>query len=236
MTRESSVEAEQLCRRAIAIAPAYGQAHSLLAWALLRRTVWGYDLQAVAAEAGAEARAALAIDERDSWAHWVQGNMFNRLRRFDESARECRRAIELNPNFALAHAYFGMALNGLGRYHEAVESAQRALRLSPNDRNVGNFAFLTIAMACFGATQYADCIVWARTMAAKFPEDMRSFFLQASAMAMQGDLAAAGEARKTLLHLRPDFSLAWMKENLPPTGELGERLREGLRRAGVPEA
>ena len=235
MTREASAEAERLCRQAIAFAPAYSQAHSLLAWALLRRTVWGDDLRTVAAEAGTEAQAALAIDERDSWAHCVQGNLFNRLRRFDEAARECRRALELNPNFALAHAYFGLALCNLGRYQEAIDSVQRALRLSPNDRNVGNIAHLAAAMACFGAERYADCLVWARAMAAKFPEDMRAFFLQASALVMQGDLAAAAEPREMLLRLRPRFSLSWMRENLPWTGELGERLCEGLRRAGVPE-
>ena len=37
-TRDENTEAEALCRRAIAIAPGYGRAHSLLAWALLRRT------------------------------------------------------------------------------------------------------------------------------------------------------------------------------------------------------
>ena len=161
--------------------------------------------------------------------------MFNRLRRFDEAARECRRALELNPNFALAHGYLGMALNGLGRYQEATDSAQHALRLSPNDRNVGNIALLAIAMACFGAARYADCVVWARVMAGKFPEDFRAFFLEASALALEGDLAAAAKAGEMLLRLNPRFSLPWMKENLPPTGELGERLREGLRRAGVPE-
>jgi adenylate cyclase len=39
-TREVNAEAERLCRRAIAIAPAYGQAHSLLAWVLIGRTNW----------------------------------------------------------------------------------------------------------------------------------------------------------------------------------------------------
>ena len=50
-----------------------------------------------------------------------------------------------------------------------------------------------------------------------------------------GDLTAAAEARGTLLRLRPEFSLTWMTENLPATGEMAERLREGLRKAGVPE-
>jgi hypothetical protein len=30
--------------------------------------------------------------------------------------------------------------------------------------------------------------------------------------------------------------LAWMAENNPSMGEMAERLREGLRKAGVPEA
>src|SRR5712692_7359591 len=44
-TRDENTEAEALSRRAIAIAPGYARAHSLLAWALLRRTVWSGDLR-----------------------------------------------------------------------------------------------------------------------------------------------------------------------------------------------
>jgi hypothetical protein len=57
-----------------------------------------------------------------------------------------------------------------------------------------------------------------------------------AALAMEGDLNAAAEARGRLLHLRPNFSLTWMMENHPLTGELADRLCEGLRKAGVPEA
>ena len=55
-TRDENIEAEALCRRAIAIAPGYGRAHSLLAWALLRRTVWSGDLRTVVPEVSAEAK------------------------------------------------------------------------------------------------------------------------------------------------------------------------------------
>jgi hypothetical protein len=51
--------AEALCRRAIAIAPSYGHAHSLLAWVLLRRADWSGDVVSFFAEAEAEARTAL---------------------------------------------------------------------------------------------------------------------------------------------------------------------------------
>jgi adenylate cyclase len=47
-TRDENTEAEALCRRAIAIAPGYARAHSLLAWALLRRTTWSGDFRVIA--------------------------------------------------------------------------------------------------------------------------------------------------------------------------------------------
>ena len=39
----------------------------------------------------------------------------------------------------------------------------------------------------------------------------------------------------TLLRLQPDFSLALASEVMPWAGEIGERLLEGWRKAGVPE-
>jgi len=69
----------------------------------------------------------------------------------------------------------------------------------------------------------------------KSPEFLPGHFHLAAALAMQGDLPAAAEARGTLLRLQPEFSLTWMTGNAPQTGELAERLCEGLRKAGVPE-
>jgi adenylate cyclase len=234
-TRDENTEAEALCRRAIAIAPGYGRAHSLLAWALLRRTTWSGNLQVVVPEISAEARAALALDDRDPWAHFAQGNLLFRLRRFGESVRALRRALELNPNFALAHAYLGTSLAMQGAHQEAVDSAERALRLSPRDRSVGTYASAAMANVHFAAGRYSDCVIWARNIIEKSPEWVPGHSVLTAALAMEGDLTAAVAARRTLLYLRPNFSLAWMMENLAHTGELADRLCEGLRKAGVPE-
>jgi hypothetical protein len=48
-------------------------------------------------------------------------------------------------------------------------------------------------------------------------------------------MTAAVEARDAALRPRPELSLAWMKENPPLTGEFGERVYDGLRKAGMPE-
>jgi adenylate cyclase len=234
-TREVNAEADRLCRRAIAIAPAYGQAHSLLAWVLIGRTNWSGELRKTAVEIGAEVETALVLDDRDPWAYLVQGNLFTRLRRFDEAVRVLRRAVELNPNFALAHAQLGTPLFHKGLIQEAIDSAERASRLSPNDRNVDRIASLALAGAHFSARRYAECVSWARTMTERSPDHVAGHMFLTAALATQGDLAGTAEALDTLLRLWPQFSLAWMKENMPPAGELGERLREGLRKAGVPE-
>src|SRR6476661_8274810 len=66
-------EAELLCRHAIAIAPDYAQAHSLLAWALMRSATWSSAIKPVLSEAAAEADTALRLDDRDAWGHLAKG-------------------------------------------------------------------------------------------------------------------------------------------------------------------
>jgi len=234
-TRDENTEAEALCRRAITVAPGYGRAHSLLAWALLRRTVWSGDLQTVVPEISAQTQTALAIDDRDPWAHFAQGMLQQRLGHPGGAARSARRALELNPNFALAHAFLASALGRQGAYQKAVNCAEHALRLSPRDRLVGYYASLAIAQVHFAGERYPECVIWTRNMIEKSPGYLPGHFFLTAALAMAGDLAAAAEARGTLLRLRPEFSLTWMNENARQTGKLAERLCEGLRKAGVPE-
>jgi TolB-like protein/class 3 adenylate cyclase/tetratricopeptide (TPR) repeat protein len=237
-TRDENTEAEALCRRAISIAPGYGKAHSLLAWALLRRSLWSGDFQTVVPEVGAETQTALALDDRDPWAYFAAGMLQARLRRRDEAARSLRRALELNPNFALAHAFLATTASNQGAHQEAIDSAEHALRLSPHDRPVGVYASMAMANVHFAAGRYSECVTWARNLIGKSPGYLAGHIFLTAALALEGDLTAAAEARDTLVRVRPEFSLAWMTENLPVpiTGEMAERQREGLRRAGVPEA
>jgi adenylate cyclase len=235
-TLNENTEAEALCRRAIAIAPVYGRAHSLLAWAVLRHTVWSGDLRRIVPEVSEETQTALALDDRDPWAHLAQGMLQMRLHHLGEAAGSIRRALELNPNFALAHALLGNTLAVHGVYQEAVDSAEHALRLSPRDRNVGYYASRAMAHVHFGARRYPECVTWARYTIEKSPGHLAGYEFLTAGLAMAGNLTAAAEARDRLLRLRPEFSLAWMIENPPGIGEMAERLREGLRKAGVPEA
>ena len=90
-TRAGDLEAEALCRRAIALNPDYGHAHSLLAWALLRLTYWSEGLMAVLAEVTTEVQTAFRLDDRDPWAHLAQANLLMRAQHYSESVRAFRR-------------------------------------------------------------------------------------------------------------------------------------------------
>jgi TolB-like protein/class 3 adenylate cyclase/Tfp pilus assembly protein PilF len=228
-------DAEALCRRAIAITPSYGQARGLLAWVLLRRTDWSGDVATFLAEAEAEARRALDVDEQDPWAHLTHGLVLYRQRRHDEAERAFHRALEANPNFALAYAVLGLPLAYRGAHKEAVESVERAMRLSPNDPLIGRQASHTMAFAEFAAAHYPESVTWARQTIERHPGHLPTYSALIAASALQGDTTAAAEAVTSLLRLRPDFSLAWARKNMPASGDVLERLLDGLRRAGVPE-
>jgi TolB-like protein/Tfp pilus assembly protein PilF len=227
-------EAKILCRRAIAIAPSYGQAHSLLAWLLIRTSWSGGEVATVLPEAVAEARTALRLDERDSWAHATHGMVLWRSRRHGEAQREFRRALDLNPNFALAHALLAVALAVDGSPAEASLSAEHALRLSPSDRLVDFYAVRAMKYARFADRNYADSLAWARRLVDKYPEYTAGYTWLVSTAALQGDMETAAAAMAVLRRRRPRASLAWMRDNVPHSGDILERLLTGLRIAGLP--
>jgi TolB-like protein len=234
-TRAGDLQAEALCRHAINISPDYGQAHSLLAWALLRRTYWSGGLMTVLPEVTAEVQTALGLDDRDPWAHLAQANLLMRAQHTSESVRAFRRALALNPNFALAHAFIGSPLNMQGAHDEAMRGAEHALRLSPNDRLIGTYAGRVMTNAHFRTKNYTDCIVWARRIIERAPEDIWGHTWLTAALALLCNTVAAAEEQIILRRLQPEYSIAWIEQQSPTTGEVGERLRDGLRRAGVPE-
>jgi adenylate cyclase len=233
-TRAGGEEAEALCRRAIAIAPGYGQAHSLLAWVILRR-IAPSQLDAVLPEATAEARTALRLDERDHLAHIVQGSVLFRTRRHEEAERSYRRALECNPNSALAHAALGYALAAQGKYEESIENANRALSLSPGNSLAEAQAAHVIVFARFGTREYLASDTAAREMLQRYPEYLPAYYVLIAASAMQGKVDAAAMALADVLRLQPELSLAWFHKNMPWDGEIGERLAQSWRAAGVPE-
>ena len=131
-TRDENTEAEALCRRAIAIAPAMEERT-----ASCLGIIAPYDLAGRLANGRARNQRGRRRPRSPSTTA-TPGHISpracceQRLRDPGEAARALRRALELNPNFALAQsALLGNPLATQGAHQEALDSAEHALRAEP---------------------------------------------------------------------------------------------------------
>ena len=132
-TGDSLKRAAELFERAVAIAPAYAEAHSGLADAY---AVLGfYDHlppRDAFPRAKTAAQRALAIDDRLAQAHASLGYVALYYDwQWPEAERSLTRAIELNPNYSVGHQWLANYLVARGRFDEAVAAMRRAQETDP---------------------------------------------------------------------------------------------------------
>jgi adenylate cyclase len=135
MERKDIEVGEGYLRQALKADPDFGRPHGYIAYCCLIDILcgWSKDEQAVLRRGIAEAKAALAIDQRDSFAHFALGRLYNVGGDYQAAAQEIGEALRINPNFA--HGYLGLASvhYWLGDGPAVLENADKAIRLSPND-------------------------------------------------------------------------------------------------------
>ena len=135
MERKDIEESEAYLRQALKVDPDFGRPHGYLAYCHVVDITcgWSKDEQAVLRRGIAEAKAALAIDQRDAFAHFALGRLYTVGGDHQAAAQEIGEALRINPNFA--HGYLGLASihYWLGDGPAVLENADKAIRLSPND-------------------------------------------------------------------------------------------------------
>jgi adenylate cyclase len=134
-TKEDSVEAQALFRRALAIDPEYPQPVAQLAITLCNAAYlgWADDDKPNYVEAYELAQRAIKLDARYPAAHFALGLVCMWTHRSDRAMSSFNEAIKLNPSYAAAHVLLGqMHLYG-GHPEEAIALAEKGIRLSPKD-------------------------------------------------------------------------------------------------------
>jgi len=186
--------------------------------------------------ASAEAKVAKVLSLRpdDPLAHEIMGGVLIETKRADQGIAEFERALALDPNLAAAHGAIGLAKIFVGRPEETGAHESEALRLSPRD----SFAWLWLHFAGaakmnLGAEEEAVAL-FRRSIENNRTNPLTHFFLAAT-LANLGKVEEARAEAKAGLALDPGFSIGRFRgggENDNPTGE---RLMEGMRKAGVPK-
>jgi len=182
--------------------------------------------------AAAEAKTAkvLALRPNDALAHEIMGGILIATKRADQGIAEFSRALALDPNLAAAHGLIGLAKIFVGHPEETGAHENEALRLSPRD----SFAWLWLHFAGaakmnLGAEEEAAAL-FRRSIEDNRTNPLTHFFLAAT-LANLGKLEEARAEAKAGLALDPGFSIRRFRR----AGQTGERLEEGMRKAGVPE-
>lgn len=145
------------------------------------------------------------------------------------------RALVLNSNLAVAWNWGGWVKNFLGEPEAAIERFARAMRLSPLDPLVAGMRAGT-AYAHFLLGRYDEAASWAAMASQDSPDYQPGLRIAAASNAMAGRLERAHKATARLRQLNPALRVSTLKDVVGPWHAEGlSRLKEGLRRAGLPE-
>jgi TolB-like protein/tetratricopeptide (TPR) repeat protein len=182
---------------------------------------------------------ALTLAPGNALAHFVRANVLHVSGASERSLRELELAITLDRNLAWAHADAGFIKVLLGRAEEAEADLANAIRLSPRDPGLDRwYSLLGIADLFLGRIEPA--LDRLRKSVAINPNVAMAQFFLAAAAALSGRAAEGREARDAGLRLDPNFTVARFRNEPrsqnPTYLAQRERLYEGLRLAGVPEA
>ncbi len=188
------------------------------------------DVDRAYAAALTAARKAVSLDREDAHAHAAFG-FASRRSDVTASLRAFEEALSLNPNLASAHFGLSTSLLDAGRMDEASKHVTTAMRLSPRDPLTPLYRAIqgTIRFA-LGDDEGALALLPSAAQG-KLPGTRRSA-LRVAALALVGRVEEMREERAQLLAIYPHLTISLV---LRYNGDVGERLAEGLRKAGLPE-
>ena len=236
-----------LCDRALQIDPRNVRALGVSAFLIIFPVIIAQSDDPIAATRRADelVSRALAIDPNDDFAHLIKAWVLMAQNRHEEAIVEAERSLALNPSNVEAYSAIGVANNFLCRPDRVMEAIDKAIRLSPRDPSLWGF-YEVKGEGYFVMRQDDRAIEWTQRSVAMVPigdRDPYAMLMLASAFALSGQQAEAGEAIKAYLASNRAKSrtisqfqtqqLA-MADN-PRWLAYNARFAEGLRLAGMPE-
>ena len=236
-TKKDATEAQRLLRKAIELDPMSSEAFCLLAFTHLMQVQFGWSESTVKSikEAEKAGQNAVAIDDRDAWAHTALGLVDLISKRYDDAVFRLEKAIDLNPNLANAYGALGQTLALAGEYEAAVTHINKALRLSPHDPFVV-YWFGHLGVAAFADERYEDACYWGRKTIQQNPNFPGGHRLVAASCGQLGRTQEAAHELKELLLLMPGMAADDVRKQVPFKRPIDmERYIDGLRKAGLKE-
>jgi len=198
---DDNAQALQLLDQALQLDPDYAPAYGWRGCTLAQAMVRGYKAYSSEAEEGIlhDVERGLSIDENDLECLRIICEFRIEQKRLDEALQLSDKLLRLNPSDPRLLAQRGEIQTWRGEAAEGIDWIERAMRLDPHEADV--WAHL-LGRALFGAGRYAEAIAAFRRVP-KMRYGHHAYI--AACQAQLEDRAAAQEACRTVLRLKPDF-------------------------------
>jgi adenylate cyclase len=232
LTKENLDTAIDLATQAIEIAPDYGLAYGIKAFAqgYQSYTQWGQDWYEDAKQASANIKRALVLQGDDPTTLFLVGGASHFMARHRSGVALLERAIQLNPNLAMAHGLLGIGYASIDRPTVGLSHVETALRLSPRDPMT---YFTAQALCQFVAGDYSGALSSAERSSSINPSSDNHLYM-AAALAELGEMDKAREHIKRALIVSPKMNLVAIGRGVKGNPRW-EKYHAALRKAGLPE-
>jgi len=156
-TKSDSEAAKALFQKAIDIDPANARAHAFYAHTCFLEYMahWVVDRDRSLRSALKFAKRAVTLDESDSTARWVLGQVYLYMRDYAEARFHAEKACRLNPNDNVARGIYGLFLCHVGEAEKGIEQLELARRHNPLDPA---WVPWLLGIAYFTARRYKEAI------------------------------------------------------------------------------
>ena len=234
LTKENLDTAADLASRAIEIAPDYGLAYGLRAFALGYRayTQWGEDWYGDAKRSSADISHTLGLQGDDPTALFLIGGASHFMARHRASIGLLERAIELNPNLAMAHGLLAISYASIDRPAVGLVHVEKAMRLSPRDPMTYLF-YAAQALCKFVSGDLSGAICSAERGISINPSSCDNHFYMAAALAELNELDKANKQIKRGPRFVPKASLLVIGRAIEGRNSGWARYHAALRKAGL---
>jgi TolB-like protein len=232
LNRTGIESSRKLAQRAVELDPTYAKAWAALSIAHLydARFRWSTTPGESLALAIEFAEKAVGLDDTEYYAHRALALTYEQRGEFDRAIAANDRAIILNPNSADLLAFSSLSLFFSGRFDEAIGRVREAMRLNPY--SPWYYSHL-LGLGLYHTRQYeAAAVAYEKAIQAN-PESYPTTYQLAATYGQLGRKAEAAALAQEVLRIKPQYRISTFKRPFRPHDL--EHLKDGLRKAGLPE-
>jgi len=238
-TRDDFAKAVPYYEKAIALDPNYGRAHAALAAVYWDSwdSEWVRSLGISFQEATEKAQYHLqeAMNNPTPLAHRVSSKILTWQNRWDEAIAAAENAIALDAGNPSGYEAMARVLSKVGKHAEALDFIEKAIRLDPQSDYLYRMGVIQ-----YHLQRYEEAGATMLRATRRNPDDDFNFLLLAATYGHLGREQEARSAIETFNELRANagrgaYTLAHINEWTYKEEAEKEQLREGLRKAGLPE-